>query len=586
MKLIKGFKDLSIRVKLLFAYLLLVLIPTLTLGISMSAINTQNVITTAKNNMTNNSEILANGLETIFENENSNLSLLINDFGYNQQLSDNLPKLADNDRAAEENIRTAIYGSNGNTGDSISGTIDYFKTSDNALFTIRIYTPYVTTQTFNVLDPITENEQEIYNYCKTNTGTNYWSYNGTNIHAYRALVSFGASNVEDIDVIGMIGLELKPEFIAAPLSSSTFLDNGYYFVDTKGNVISHRVIANETIEKEMTEGLSNFTSSEYSDGTEFSNNRFVSKKTLFNNWVVFSYIDYESISGNIVANRTLALSITAISFIITTILAFFASKYITSKIVKLKKGAEAIANGDYAYQIEEETKDEIGMVSSSFNIMAAKVRKTLQDMIDTQDNISESFAEILESKSGQSGHHVKRVAEYSAILAREMGYNEQDVHDISIASMLHDVGKIMVPNSILDKPGRLTDEEYAIMKQHVAYGEAMLKGVKGNIMQMGATIAGCHHERWDGKGYVKGLKGDQIPRIAQLVSVADVFDALVSLRSYKPPWSFDDAKNEIVRCSGTQFSPEAVRAFEKTFDQLVEVAKMYPDGHQEETKPE
>ena len=105
-------------------------------------------------------------------------------------------------------------------------------------------------------------------------------------------------------------------------------------------------------------------------------------------------------------------------------------------------------------------------------------------------------------------------------------------------------------------------------------------------LEVARDVALYHHERWDGKGYVKGLKGDQIPRIAQLVSVADVFDALVSLRSYKPPWSFDDAKNEIVRCSGTQFSPEAVRAFEKTFDQLVEVAKMYPDGHQEETKPE
>ncbi len=579
---LKKIRDISIRAKLLSAYLLLVLIPTLALGISMSAINTQNVISTAKNNMENNSDILANGLETIIENENSNLSLLINDFGYNQQLSDNLPKMGDNDLAATENVRSAIYGANGNTGDSISGTIDYFKTSDNALFTIRIYTPYVTTQTFNILDPITENENDIYNFCKTNTGTNYWEYGGEYIHAYRALVSFGASNVEDIDVIGMVALELKPEFIAAPLSSSTYLDNGYYFVDENGSVISHRSIANENIEKEMTEGLSIFSSDEYEDATEFKNNRFVSKRTLSNQWVVFSYIDYETISANVIQNRILALSITLLSFIITTILAFFASKYLANKIKKLKNGAEAIANGNYEYQITEESKDEIGAVSISFNVMAAKVRKTLQDMIDTQDAISESFAEILESKSGQSGHHVKRVAEYSAILAREMGYNERDVHDISIASMLHDVGKIMVPNSILDKPGRLTDEEYEIMKQHVAYGEAMLKGVKGTIMQMGAVIAGCHHERWDGKGYVKGLKGNQIPRIAQLVSVADVFDALVSARSYKPPWSFEDAKNEIVRCSGTQFSPEAVKAFDKTFDQLVAVALKYPDGHQEE----
>ena len=576
----KRLKDLSIRFKLLMAYLFLVLIPTLALGISMSAINTNNVINTTKNNISNNSKILKNGIETIIENENSNLTLLINDFGYNQVLSDNLPKMASGDKQAEENLRTAIYGTNGNSGDSISGTIDYFKTSDNTIYNLRIYTPYVTTQTFNILDPIDENLEDIYQYCKTHTGSNQWLFGSGKILAYRALVSFGASNVEDIDVIGMLCMEIKPEFVAAPLSSSSFLDNGYYLVNDQGLVISHRKIANEAIEQAITENLKTYSSKEHKDETLFVSNCFICKETLSNGWVIFSYVDFETISGNVWTNRIIAFSITIVSFIFTTILAIIASKYLTAKIVNLKKGAEAIFNNNYDYLINEDSQDEIGAVASSFNMMAAKVKKTLQDMIDTQDNISESFAEILESKSGQSGHHVKRVAEYSAILATELGYSPQEVHDISIASMLHDVGKIMIPNSILDKPGKLTEEEFAIMKQHVVYGEAILKDVKGTIMQMASTIASCHHERWDGKGYVKGLKGDEIPAIAQLVSVADVFDALVSLRSYKPPWSFENAKEEIIRCSGTQFSPRIVEAFKKTYDQLVEVAKKYPDGHQ------
>ena len=144
--------------------------------------------------------------------------------------------------------------------------------------------------------------------------------------------------------------------------------------------------------------------------------------------------------------------------------------------------------------------------------------------------------------------------------------------------MLHDVGKIMVDENILHKPGRFTDEEYKIMQQHVVYGGQLLKGVPGNIMQLGAIIAEYHHERYDGNGFVHHLVGDEIPKEAQITSVADVFDALVSKRCYKGAWTIDDAYNEIVSQKGKQFAPDVVDAFIRRFEDFKHISEIYKEN--------
>ena len=232
-------------------------------------------------------------------------------------------------------------------------------------------------------------------------------------------------------------------------------------------------------------------------------------------------------------------------------------------------GDQIICSDGYAYEITD--------VSESFNAMADKVQESLQELIDQQDSISENFATILSNKSGESGNHVKRVGEYSAILAQELGFDESRVHDVRIAAMLHDVGKIMIDEKILHKPGRFTEEEYRIMQQHVDFGGQLLQGVPGNIMQLGAIIAQYHHERWDGTGYTHRLKGDEIPVEAQIASVADVFDALVSHRCYKEAWTIEQAREEILAQRGRQFSPAAVDAFERRFEDFRHIAEVYRD---------
>lgn len=202
--------------------------------------------------------------------------------------------------------------------------------------------------------------------------------------------------------------------------------------------------------------------------------------------------------------------------------------------------------------------------------------KVNSDMFRTQESIILSFAEISESKSRQTGQHVKRVSEYTRIMAACAGYDENMCSKIALAAMMHDIGKLMIPPEILEKNAKLTAEEFEIIKTHVTYGEELLKNSPGEVMHMARVIALQHHERWDGKGYL-GYSGEKIDYISRFVAVADVFDALVSKRSYKQGWPPEEAYAEIVRQRGTQFAPYAVDIFIQCYDKILETLRQYPD---------
>lgn len=194
-----------------------------------------------------------------------------------------------------------------------------------------------------------------------------------------------------------------------------------------------------------------------------------------------------------------------------------------------------------------------------------------------QEEIIISFAEITENKSGQTGQHIKRVSEYTRILAEQMGYSPETAETMRIASTMHDVGKLMIPTEILEKPGRLTNEEYAVIKQHTSYGGELLKNVEGDEMVLSRTIAMQHHERPDGKGYPLKMTGEEIAMEGKIVAVADVYDALTSRRSYKDAWKEEDAAKVIYEGSGTQFDETVVEAFRLAHDRIVEIQQKYRD---------
>ena len=196
---------------------------------------------------------------------------------------------------------------------------------------------------------------------------------------------------------------------------------------------------------------------------------------------------------------------------------------------------------------------------------------------DNQTDIIRDFATISEAKSGETGQHIRRVSEYVAILAKRIIKDDTLISYVKVASMMHDIGKLMIPNEIIEKPGKLTAEEYEKIKEHSAYGESLLSRSQGEIMIMAQVIAHQHHERWDGTGYPCGLKGDQISLYAQIVSVADVYDALTSKRSYKDPWPPEEAKAEIIKQRGHQFSPAIVDSFIDGYSEIEEIRKKYAD---------
>ncbi len=193
------------------------------------------------------------------------------------------------------------------------------------------------------------------------------------------------------------------------------------------------------------------------------------------------------------------------------------------------------------------------------------------------------LARLAECRDDDTGAHLLRLRKYTRLLADEMANNSEYGHlitpaflnDIDLSSVLHDIGKVGIPDSILQKPGKLTDEEFDRMKRHCEYGGATLsvaeKGSKSfSFLKMAQDISRYHHEKWDGSGYQEGLSGKDIPLSARIVALADVYDALTSKRSYKPAFNHDQALEIIVKESGRQFDPSIVEAFLKQEEEFKE----------------
>jgi HD-GYP domain-containing protein (c-di-GMP phosphodiesterase class II) len=161
-------------------------------------------------------------------------------------------------------------------------------------------------------------------------------------------------------------------------------------------------------------------------------------------------------------------------------------------------------------------------------------------------------------------------------MGKASGFDDDYNEMLATASMMHDIGKLMISEEILDKPDKLTDEEYQIMKNHVLYGEALLKNCPGEIMHLACILAKEHHERWDGSGYL-GMKGEEIAYISRLMAVCDVYDALTSDRYYKKGWTVEETYNEIVSLSGKHFDPAVVRLFIQNADEFKKVHDSIPD---------
>lgn len=200
-----------------------------------------------------------------------------------------------------------------------------------------------------------------------------------------------------------------------------------------------------------------------------------------------------------------------------------------------------------------------------------------QEIEDTQREIVYRLGNALETRSKETGHHLKRVAHFSALLAQLAGVEEQDIITLKLAAPLHDVGKIGIPDAVLNHPGPLDSEKWEVMKTHAQLGHDLLCDSSRIVLKTGALISLTHHEKWDGSGYPNGLSGNEIHLYGRIVSLVDVFDALYHKRCYKPAFEADFCTQYILDNSGTSFDPALVDLFMANIDKFMTILHKYPD---------
>jgi HD-GYP domain-containing protein (c-di-GMP phosphodiesterase class II) len=199
------------------------------------------------------------------------------------------------------------------------------------------------------------------------------------------------------------------------------------------------------------------------------------------------------------------------------------------------------------------------------------------DALDAQLETVHLLADAVETRSKETGAHTRRVGELSWILGKGLGLDPQRVEVLHRAAPLHDLGKIAIPDSVLNKPGKLTPEEWAVMKTHSLVGYEILSKSMRGPMQMAALIARDHHEKWDGSGYPRGVRGAEISQEGRIVALVDVVDALLSHRCYKRPWPLEDVLAFVREQSGCHFDPEVVDVFFCHLSEILAIRRLYPD---------
>ncbi len=247
-----------------------------------------------------------------------------------------------------------------------------------------------------------------------------------------------------------------------------------------------------------------------------------------------------------------------------------------------------VAKGDLETHVPVVTHDEFGVMAEGTNAMICDLKLQREKVKQTRDVIIQGMATLAETRDNETGAHIIRTQNYVKVLAKELQKQEEfknyltdeNIEILYKSAPLHDIGKVGIPDEILLKPGKLTDEEFNIMKKHASIGAHAIENTKGEMLDdtflnFAQEIAHYHHEKYDGTGYPKGLKGKEIPLSARLMAVADVYDALISKRVYKDGFTHEKAKEIIIEGKGKHFDPVVVEAFITTEDDFKRIKEAH-----------
>lgn len=244
-------------------------------------------------------------------------------------------------------------------------------------------------------------------------------------------------------------------------------------------------------------------------------------------------------------------------------------------IAQLKKYAQDLAE---VYKSEKAKREELQISEQQLVKYADDLNQTILELKAAHKELEKAYLDTIhrlvlaaEYKDEDTGEHIVRMSRYCALIAEKLGLPAKEVQNISYAAPMHDVGKIGIPDNILMKTGKLTDEEFEVIKTHSTIGAKILANSKAEILKVAEQIAFSHHEKWNGKGYPQGLSGDNIPLAGRIVGLADTFDALTSKRPYKEPYPVEVAIDIIRKERGQHFDPDLVDVFLENIDEILKI---------------
>lgn len=280
---------------------------------------------------------------------------------------------------------------------------------------------------------------------------------------------------------------------------------------------------------------------------------------------------------------------TCFIFVVTGgILTYIVSKTFQNPLNEINDATKRITDGYYNIKVSIKSVDEIGHLGESINSMTIKLKESNRKLKTIRYATIFGLARLAEDRDNSTGKHLERIRDYSVIIARKLSQypryrkyiTDYYINDIYESSVLHDIGKVGIPDSILLKPGKLSYEEFEKVKMHTVIGGDALQSIENEIkfqsfLTLAIQIAYHHHEKWNGEGYPKGLEGESIPLSARIVSIADIYDALTSERPYKRAWTHNEAKEYIISNDNIIFDPVIVKAFLEIEEEFQKIRQYY-----------
>ena len=402
-------------------------------------------------------------------------------------------------------------------------------------------------------------------------------------HRSHTVVVMSFPLIESGRFLGMIGTVIDLQFLVDHLDQISKGGLNTYVIDHEGRLVAG-TIANFVTGQDMrsfdiAKKFAEQSNARFTETTEFEYHDTAIHQMLGTyspvpslEWAVIAQKDQREAYASVYEMQSYSRILAILAILLSIFVSFVAARRITGPLDILTASSRAIAKGDFSKRVELKSRTEFGELAATFNIMSEELEQFVEDLKRAAEenralfmNSIQMIAGAVDEKDPYTRGHSDRVTKYSVLLATELGLSEQEVDKIRIAAQLHDVGKIGIEDAVLKKPGALTPDEYEIMKTHTSKGANILRPVE-HLKDMLPGIE-LHHESLDGRGYPYGLKGDQIPLMARVITVADTFDAMTTNRPYQAAMETEYVVKRIRSMAGTKFDPRVVASLESLFQQ-------------------